>query len=130
MNLSLYSKIGFFTATLEVGEGFFLKNNQRADFQITFDGLVPQGVLTVQIPAGFSLLASKVPQQGRLETDLNLHAQPQAKAYLFVNGSWTQHTRRPAAWTGFGGEPVLAVAEGFFFYSPEAITWTRSFFIP
>jgi hypothetical protein len=117
------------SATLDVGEGFFVKNSQRTDFAISFDGLVPQGSLTVQIPAGFSLLASKVPQAGRLETDLNLIAQPEAKAYLLRNGSLLQYTRRAAGWTGLGGEPIVDVAEGFFFYSPKAITWTRSFSI-
>lgn len=122
--------VGAGTATLELGEGFFLKNNSRQDLSLFFDGELAQGTLTVQIPAGYSLLGSKVPQAGRLETDLGLRAPPQSKVYLYGNGAYTQYTRRATRWTGIGGEPVVNVAEGFLLLSPTPITWTRQFSIP
>jgi hypothetical protein len=117
------------SATLEVGEGFFLKNNQSQALAIAFNGFVAQGTLTTEIPAGFSLLASKVPQEGGLETDLGLPARTGAKAFLFRNGSYVPYTRRATSWTGIDGEPRLNVAEGFYYYSPIAVTWTRVFSI-
>jgi hypothetical protein len=112
-----------------------LKNNQAHDLTVTCVGDVPQGILALPIPAGLSLLGSLVPQAGRLETELGLPAEPQSRVYLYRDGVCTTYTRRASRWTGGSlatgfGEPMIAVAEGFFLYSPLAKTWSRSFRLP
>lgn len=116
---------------LNPGSGFFVKNAGTADMTITFVGEVPQGTnLTVNIPAGFSLISSIVPQAGKLETDLKFPAAVNDKAYVFDNTaqSYTVFTRRAGGvWTGGTGEPSLAVAQGMFYQAAAAGKWTRSF---
>ena len=122
-----WSGNGAETVTLDPGEGFFLKNNHTEAISLIFNAELLLGTLTVQIPAGYSLLASKVPQEGRLESDLKFPAQPGTRVYLYRNGSYLSYTRRAKSWTGGKGEPILKIGEGFFVYSPVPATWTRQF---
>lgn len=113
-------------ARLNPGEGFFIKNNGTADFRLTFIGEVPQGpALTTPIVSGFNLLASQVPQAGRVEADLGLPAQLNDVVYMLGAGGYVLHTKRAATWTP--SEPSPGVAEGFFLRASSARNWTRSF---
>jgi len=120
-------------AMINPGQGFFIKNAGTADMTITFVGEVPQGTnLTVNIPAGISLIGSIVPQQGKVETDLKIPAANGDILYQWdptAQGYKTAATRRTAVgqWTGGGGEPVIGVGEGFFYQAKAAESWTRNF---
>src|SRR5207249_175718 len=56
--------------TLNPGEGMFVRNNS-GPFTNTFVGEVKQGNLSTPLPAGLSIVASQVPQQGKVSTDLS-----------------------------------------------------------
>ena len=126
------------TATFNPGEGFFVQNPSGSPITLTFVGEVAQGsALTINVPAGFSLIAPHVPQSGRLETDLGFVAQNGDKGYFYRGGIYLIATRRDdvTGWTGVSGvvdvtshQPIPAVAEGFFFQNNHsATTWVRNF---
>jgi hypothetical protein len=118
-------------ATLNPGEGFFIKNAGAADMNITFVGEVPQGTaLTVAFPAGFSLVGSIVPQAGNLEKDLGYPAKANDVVYKFNGTGYDTYTRRATgSWTGVAGQTdvPVAVADGFWLKASAAGSWTRSF---
>jgi hypothetical protein len=109
--------------TLNPGEGFFIQNKSADPLTITFVGEVLQGTQTSTYPAGFSILGSKVPQEGKLETDLGFTAQTNDQVFQLVNGTYTATTKRATGWT----EPVIPVGNGFFFKAVAAGTWSRTF---
>jgi hypothetical protein len=116
------------TARLDPGEGFFVKNAGTTDMTITFVGEVVQGTdITVDLPAGFSLVASKVPQAGKVEAELGLVASNGDLIYQFSSATSTYalSTRRTATWTP--AEPIIGVGEGFFFKATAAKQWKRTF---
>jgi len=117
------------TATLNPGVGFFIKNAAATDLNITFVGEVPQGTaLTVNYPAGFSLIGSIVPQAGNLEKDLGFPAKNGDVVYKFNGTDYgTPYTRRASAWTGGGSDVPMTVAEGVWLKAAAAGAWTRSF---
>jgi len=116
------------------GQGFFVKNNTTAAFTVTFVGDVPQGTnLTVAVPVGFSVLASIVPQTGKISTDLGFPTAVNDQVYLFdpVSSSYlSAFTKRATSWTGGdgSGEPTIAVGTSFFYNNKNtAGNWTRNF---
>jgi len=122
------------TATLNPGQGFFVKNAGTADMTITFVGEVPQGTaLSVPLVAGMNLVGSIVPQAGKVETDLKIPAANGDILYQWDTATQaykTAATRRTnvGQWTGgTGGEPTIGVGEGFFYSAKAAGNWTRSF---
>jgi hypothetical protein len=78
--------------------------------------------------AGLNLVASKVPQAGKLTADLGYT--PADGDIVFQWDVAAQTYKQPnafdfGAWTG--GEPTIAVGEGFFLQKGAAGTWTRNF---
>ncbi len=135
---NFWSGLNVTTAIFNPGEGFFVQNPSVSAITLTFVGEVAQGTgLTINVPAGFSLIAPHVPQSGALETDLGFVAQNTDKAYFFRNGSYLIATRRDnvTGWTGVSTvvdpvskQPIPAVGEGFFFLNTHAsTTWVRNF---
>jgi len=123
---SSWTGTGADAVRLDPGKGFFVQNVGTTDFTVTFVGEVVQGdSITTAFPAGFSLIASQVPQAGRLETDLKLPAKNGDKAYIYGATGYSVMTRRTSSWTP--SEPQVGVAEGFFFQAAAAGSWTRSF---
>jgi hypothetical protein len=57
------------TGTINPGEGFYILNS-GAPFTQTFVGEVPTGTQDIPVGQGFNLIASKIPQTGRLQADL------------------------------------------------------------
>lgn len=120
-------------ATLNPGQGFWVKNAGTADLTITFVGEVMQGdatTLKVDYVAGFNLLGSMVPQTGKLETDLGFKASANDQVFVFdaATANYTTFTKRASgAWTGGTGEPSIPVANGFFYKAGAAGSWTRTF---
>jgi hypothetical protein len=130
------------TKMLNPGTGFFVKAPDAADLNITFVGEVPQTVAgvdpTVTFPAGYSLVASVVPQAGKIETDLKLPATVGDKIFIFdiTSQSYPKTYQRVAnnadgtpRWLGGtgGAEPAVDVAQGFFYNAKTAGTWKRAF---
>lgn len=112
-------------AVLAPGSGFFIQNKGTTDFQVTFVGEVMQGDLKTPYGLGFSLIGSKVPQAGKVQTDLGLPAVNGDKVWTFVAGQYATFTRRPTAWAP--SEPSIDVGQGFFMQAAVAGSWNRTF---
>jgi hypothetical protein len=113
--------------SLAPGEGVFIQNKGAAAFTVTTVGEVMQGTLSNQVPLGFSILSSMVPQAGALDTVLGFPAQVGDVVYRFNNGTgqYSIHTKIPVGWNG--GAPEIGVGEAFFVKAAAAKTWTREF---
>lgn len=115
------------TTTINPGTGFFIQNATTAtsDLTVTFVGEVLTGTQTITYPAGFSLLGSKIPQEGKLQTDLGLTPANNDVVYLLVGSSYVKSTKRSTGWSP--SEPIIPVGNGFFYQATAAGTWTRTF---
>ena len=115
---------------LNVGDGVFFQNAGSTPYVVTFVGEVVQGtnITTSLVGGGFTMVGSKVPQNGLIQSDLNyqphdgdtvLKWDNSAGGYFFYNysGGWDPD------------EPTLAPGESVFIQSVGANTWTRSFTI-
>lgn len=118
------------TTTIAPGEAFFVASPTGATpLTLTFVGEVPQGAaLTTPLLAGLNLVGSQVPQAGALGADLGFPAAEGDVLYQWDNTN--QRYRDPngyefGAWSG--GDPAIAVGEGFFVSKNGAGNWTRNF---
>jgi hypothetical protein len=122
------------TAVLVFGDGAFLYNPGVA-FTQTWVGEVAQGTpLQTTVPSGFSIKSSKVPQSGKVTTDLNYQPGLGDSIQKFNSGSqafevftfdefdqvWVNGNAQPE-------EPVLGIAESAFFVRLNGTTWNRNF---
>jgi len=111
--------------TLNPGEGAFVSTDTK--FTITWVGDVLQGNLTNGVPLNYSILASKVPQQG----SLTALAFPTPSEFDTLY-KWNTGTQNYDIYTYFFGswspsEPVVGVAESFFYSANATLSWTRTF---
>jgi len=120
------------TMTLAPGEGAFMQNVTGSPMTITFTGEVNQGAAasantTIALPAGFSIVSSKIPQAGQLDTVLGFPIAHNDKIYRYDNlsNSYIIYTYRNGNWLGL--TPSVAVGESFFAQKVSATSWTRSF---
>ena len=111
------------------GTGVFVFNPSGANVTVTFVGEVPQGAASnQQIPQGFSIKGSTVPQEGTLpqlqfpgaDGDIVYEWNPVTDQYVSavfdgIDNAWT-----PAA-------PNIGVGEAFYIYKNAPATWTRNF---
>jgi hypothetical protein len=111
--------------TLNPGEGAFIQHG-GAPTSVTFVGEVAQGALTQNIPQGFSIQASQVPQSGQLDTVLGFPAVDGDTVFMFVNatGQYSVHVFDFGDWSI---PPVPRVGESFFVQKAAATVWTRTF---
>jgi hypothetical protein len=132
-------------STVEPGKGFYLILPPGPDAQVTFVGEVPQGtpvpgapsIVGSSSPSGkYNLIASQVPQQGRVSADLAYPALEDdsivrfnpatqnffSETWQYIGGAWNSSVSGPS-------EPVINIAEGFFLLRADAATtsWTRNF---
>jgi hypothetical protein len=115
-------------ATLNPGEGAFIKNPTSQDFVITFVGEVLQGSLTNDLPVGFSIKSSMVPQQGAVDSVLQLPAEGGDVLYKYVPGQGYQgfiFDDLDLVWTPTS--PVINVGEAFFLKRSSPGKWVRNF---
>jgi len=95
---------------------------------VTFVGEVPQGARSTALAKGLNLVASQVPQAGKLVDDLKF---PAAEGDVIYQ--WNTSTQRYKDPNGFefgewgGGQPQIAVGEGFFVNKAAAASWDRTF---
>ncbi len=110
--------------TLAPGQAAWINNPNTAAITVTFVGNVPQGSLSQQIPAGFSLQSSQVPQSGALDTVLGYPAAEGDIIYRYAGGGYTISTYAFGAWDTV---PTPNVGEGFWVNTQTAKSWTRNF---
>jgi hypothetical protein len=115
---------------LTPGRGFFVFNPATNNVTVTFVGGVMQGNLTNALPAGFSLIASMVPQQASLDI-LGFPGKPGDVVYLFnastqsfevaifdeLDGTWVPNLR------------PIRTGEAFVVLKRKPALWTRRFFV-
>lgn len=107
------------------GEGFFVANNGTTPLTLTFVGEVPQGALSTPLLAGLNLVASQVPQAGKLVADLLYTPTEGDIIYQWDGAAYKQNSYNFGAWDN--GDPAIAVAEGFFLSRSAAGSWARTF---
>jgi hypothetical protein len=113
---------------LPYGGGGFLFNPTASNFTLTLVGDVGQGSLANAVPAGFAIRASKVPQAGRISTDLGFPAVQNDTLFQYVNPSgYSTYTYDVDLGGWDPAEPTIAVGEGFFIQSTAGHAWTRTF---
>jgi hypothetical protein len=116
------------TMTLSPGEGAYAIVPAGVVYTATFVGAVPVGSLRVELLPGLNLLSSPVPQAGKLAADLGFPGRDGDVIY-----QWSAPVSRFKAPNGFEfgawslGDPIVAVAEGFFLNSASRGTWSRTF---
>lgn len=115
-------------AVLAPGQGFFVQNNAATPLTVTFVGEVPQGPLSTPMTANLNLVASQVPQAGKLQADL---AFPAGEGDVVYQWDATGQKYKDANAFVFGGwdlgDPQISVGEGFFVLKAAAGNWTRNF---
>jgi hypothetical protein len=109
------------------GKGVWVFNPGDA-LTITFVGEITEGEKVNDIPQGFSIRASIVPQSGALATDLGFPAAENDTVYEFdnVSGGYVISSLLPiVGWQP--SEPSIDVGQSFFVNAGAATTWTRDF---
>lgn len=112
-------------APLSLGEGFFI--NAPSQFPVTFVGEVAQGKLTNNIPTGFTMKSSMVPQTADVNA-LGFPAAPNDVIYKFDNVAGYSvfiFDEFDNVWTP--SVPVIDVGEAFFVNKAVADKWIRDF---
>jgi hypothetical protein len=110
------------------GEGFFLQNNGAAPLTVTFVGEVPQGTLNTALAKGLNLISSQVPQAGKLVADLKFPAVDGDVIYQWDAAAQGYKAPNGVEFGEFsGGEPTIAVGEGFFVSKFADTSWSRTF---
>lgn len=122
---------------LAPGEGTFLKLAGTVNKTVTFVGDVVQNPaagqkVTITLNKGYNMVASKVPQAGKLQTDLGYVPMEGDRVYKFTPGVGYENTYSYNDLDGWmqgatAKEPSLAVGEGVWLYSPNGGTWERDF---
>jgi hypothetical protein len=111
------------------GNGVFVNNPGTANLTVTFVGEVPQGAASnQQLPQGFSIKASTVPQEGNLtalqlpgaQGDIIYQWDPVADRYVSNSFDDIDNAWLPA-------NPTIKVGEAFFLFKNAAAQWTRNF---
>jgi len=119
-------------ASLAPGEGMFLRNNTTTNLTLTFVGEVLQGTLTTPLPAGYEIRSSKVPQAGRVTTDLGLPGRDGDQVYKWdpARNTYDAFIYDELAPGWLPTEPSFGVGESFFVRKNASENWTRSFTVP
>ena len=116
---------------LAPGGGIFIRNNGTTAFTNTFVGEVMQGSLSVPLPAGLSIVSSKVPQAGKLGTDLKLIPPAGTQVYVFNGSAYDSFLYDDIdGWvkSGVPTEPNIAIAQSFWVRNNgPAASWDRVF---
>jgi hypothetical protein len=125
------------TTTLNPGEGAFFYNAQSTPLTLTFVGTVLQGSLTNQMPTGFNLISSLLPQSGNIFTDLGATldttgASDGVTVYIMTAGKYSSasiDSFNPPSYLDGNQTPSVTVGEGFFYYraNPSTALWVRNF---
>jgi len=122
---------GVTTITAAPGEGVFVNNTGAAAVAVTFVGEVKTGTSTVNLPAGFSVVSSVIPQQLTLDAASGFPAANDDSVFRFNGAGYDSDSLVDGAWegaTGGGNPPTVAVGQAFFFRNASAAKpWNRNF---
>jgi sulfur relay (sulfurtransferase) DsrF/TusC family protein len=115
--------------TLEPGEGFIVRNAYVDTYYLAIVGQVPEGRLVNQIPVGWSMQASQVPQAGRLDLLLGLPLVHGDNIDLYITElyDYEAHVTDGAGNWPIGGPPMVWLGESFWIYTSTAREWVREF---
>jgi len=112
------------TTVIAPGTGYFLRVSAAAT--VTYVGEVPQGTLSIPLVAGYNLVASKVPQAGKVTTDLKYTPADGDQVYTYSTASgYSVFTYDAGEW--LPSEPTVAVGQGFWIRKAAAGSWDRTF---
>jgi len=111
------------TTVVAPGTGFFLRVG--ASTPLTFVGEVPQGTLSTPLVVGFNLVGSKVPQAGKIQTDLKYTPANGDLVYTFDTAAGYTIYQYDDEW--LPTEPNLVVAQGIWIRKGAAGSWDRTF---
>lgn len=109
------------------GEGFFLRNPSASPATLSFFGEVPMGTQNTPIPAGQSLLSSKIPQSGPLESALGFPSLDGDLVYRWDGSSFSLffYDQLSGGWDP--SDPTLQVGQAFWLETSVSRNWTRNF---
>ncbi|HON06651.1 MAG TPA: hypothetical protein PLW02_00975 [Verrucomicrobiota bacterium] len=121
-------------ATLNPGEGAFIRNTTGTNLIITFVGEVLQGVLTNTLPTGYSIRSSMVPQTGQVDSILQMPSNSGDLIYKFnpTMGRYDTFSYEEDDYGILGWQPqspVINVGEAFFIRRLSAGEWIRNFIV-
>mgnify|MGYP003572084850 FL=1 len=110
------------------GEGVWV-NNPGAALTVTFVGEITEGDKSIDVPAGFSIRSSIIPETGALATTLGFPAGVNDTIYEWDNAGNTYviSSLLPAPIGWQPAEPSIDVGQSFFVNAGAATTWTRNF---
>jgi hypothetical protein len=95
---------------------------------VTLVGNVLQGNVSVPLTIpGFQMVGSKVPQAGGLTTVLGFTPVNTDRTYQWVNATSTYASKQFLGGAWLGGEPTIAVGEGFWLNAHAGSLWNRTF---
>ncbi|MEW6160067.1 MAG: hypothetical protein AB1813_21770 [Verrucomicrobiota bacterium] len=108
------------------GEGAIILNPTSDVKTLNFVGEVPQGDLSLPIPAGFSIRSSLLPLPGALDTDLGFPITNGDVIHLFdrEQQKYIIYTFEQNRWTP--SQPVIASGEAFWVGKTAAGNWVQS----
>jgi hypothetical protein len=116
------------SAKMAPGEGVFIQNPAATAATLTFVGEVPQGTLKTALAKGLNLVSSQVPQSGKLVADLKF---PTGEGDVIYQWDAAGQKYKAPNIVEFGelsgGDPTVAVGEGFFVDKAAAGSWDRTF---
>jgi hypothetical protein len=113
--------------TLNPGEGGFIRNGTGTPLTVTFVGEVLQGVLSVDLPAGFAVRSSMVPQAGNVN-EMGVPAQDGDQIFKYVPGTgYTTYTFDDLDEDWLPSTPSFGVGEAFFIRKSSGASWVRTF---
>jgi hypothetical protein len=101
------------------GQGGSLQNPTGSNATLTLVGTVPQGTLSMTIPAGYSLVSPLTPVSTALGT---LPGGTGDLLHRWVNGAWATYTYGSAGWN-VTNYPTLNPGESFFLYKAAPANW-------
>jgi hypothetical protein len=116
---------------LSPGQGLFVKAPAGNAVTVTFVGEVPQGNLSQTLVPGLQIVSSKVPQQGKLATDLAFT--PEGGDRIFQWDASKQTYNFFSFDSEFGwdpAEPTLDVGDAIFLQKADnakTLAWARTF---
>lgn len=114
---------------LRPGDGVFIRTPVAVT--VSFKGEVLQGTLINQLPSGFAMCSSIVPQAGPLQSQLQFPTAPDDTIYVFNpgSGSYTIYYFDPFDGVWVPGEPSINVGQAFWSRKDVAADWSRNFVI-
>lgn len=110
-------------------EGFSVENTGTRPVTVRFSGVVPQGQLNMNLPAGASLVVPPVPQPGPLALVLGLPAKDGMQIDYFNEQSQAHQVSTFDALDGawMPKLPDYRPGRALIVKTPAAVTWTKSF---